>query len=186
VPVSSLVASAVAVKIAAAATVLSLGGVAYAAHEGSLPAPAQNAAHTVLGKVGVPAATQAGDNRSDATGPDATGPAAVGLCRAFTAGEKDQHGNALDSVAFQALATAAGGIDQIEGYCQQVLADASSHRPDQTPPAGSANTNAPGEPGQPSDLPTTHAPTDLPTGPPGTMPTDHPTGQPTTTPSASH
>jgi hypothetical protein len=134
--------------------------------------------------VGVPAANDASDKGD---GPDATGPAGVGLCRAFTAGEKNQHGSALDSVAFKALATAAGGDDQIEGYCRQVLADAGSHHPGQTPSAGSASTNVPNEPGQPSDLPTANAPTDPPTGPPSSLPTtDHPTGRPTATPSASH
>jgi hypothetical protein len=183
VPIPSLVASSIALKIAAGATVLSLGGIAYAAHEGSLPGTAQDAAHHLLGSVGVPAANDASDKGD---GPDATGPAGVGLCRAFTAGE-NQHGSALDSVAFKALATAAGGGDQIEGYCRQVLADAGSHRPGQTPSAGSASTNVPNEPGQPSDLPTANAPTDPPTGPPSSLPTtDHPTGRPTATPSASH
>jgi hypothetical protein len=172
VPIPSLIASSVALKIAAAATVLSLGGIAYAAHEGSLPAPAQKAAHDLLGSVGVPAANDASDNGN---GPDATGPAAVGLCRAFTAGEKDQQGSALDSVAFKALAAAAGGEDQIDAYCQQVLADSGSHRPDQTPPADPASANVPS------------VPTDHPTGPPDSLPTTgHPTGQPSVTPSASH
>jgi hypothetical protein len=181
VPIPSLVAGSVALKIAAVATALSLGGVGYAAHEGSLPDPAQEVAHQLLGSVGVPAANEAGENGH---GPDATGPAAVGLCRAFAAGAKDEHGSALDSPALQALATAAGGVDQVAAYCEQVLADSAAHRPDQTPPAEPASSNAPSEPGQPTDLPTRSA--DHPTGPPDTVPTDHPAGQPSVTPSAGH
>jgi hypothetical protein len=175
VPIPSLVAKSIAVKIGVGAAALSLGGVAYAAHEGSLPDPAQAAAHNVFGSVGVPAANEAATGQ----GPDATGPAAVGLCRAFTAGEKDAHGEALDSTAFQALATAAGGEDQIEAYCEQVLADAESHPPAATPPAVPSSSHVPSEPG-------TQAPTDHPTGPPDTLPTDHPTGPPSDIPSGGH
>jgi hypothetical protein len=173
-------------KIAAAATVLSLGGVAYAAHEGSLPDAAQDAAHDMLGSVGVPASDHAADAArkvsANAEGPDATGPAAVGLCRAFTEGEKAEHGKALDSVAFQALARAAGGRDNIEGYCAGVLANAGTEpsgppadlptsAPTAPPTDTPANSNAPTDPGAPDGTPSN---TSHPTGPP----TDPPTGRP--------
>jgi hypothetical protein len=97
----------------------------------------------------------ADDASDNGTGPNATGPAAAGLCQAFTAGEKDQHGSALDGAAFQALATA-GGEDQIESYREQVLADAQSPRQEATPPADPASTNAPSEPRSRRTCPPTH------------------------------
>jgi hypothetical protein len=42
--------------------------------------------------------------------------AAEGLCRAYLAGK----GKKLDAAAFQALATAAGGSDNIPAYCRAV------------------------------------------------------------------
>jgi hypothetical protein len=181
VPIPSIVASSVALKIAAAATVLSLGGVAYAAHEGSLPDAAQAAAHDMLGSVGVPASDHAADAArkvsANAEGPDATGPAAVSLCRAFTEGEKTEHGQALDSVAFQALARAAGGQDNIEGYCAGMLANAGT---EPSGPPADLPTSAPTAP--PSDAPTDSVPADP--GAPEVTPsnTSHPTGAPTDPP----
>jgi hypothetical protein len=185
VPIPSLVATSIALKIAAAATVLSLGGAAYAAHEGSLPDAAQDVAHDVFASMGVPASGHAtdaaGSAGSSAQGPDATGPAAVGLCRAFTEGEKAEHGKALGSVAFQALARAAGGRDNIEVYCAGVLANAGTEpsrppadlptsAPTAPPTDTPANSNAPTDPGAPDGTPSN---TSHPTGP-----TDPPNGRP--------
>jgi hypothetical protein len=135
----------------------------------------------MFGSVGVPAsdhAADAGQNAStNAQGPDATGPAGVGLCRAFTAGAKADHGQALDSVAFQALARAAGGQDNIDGYCAGVLANAAT---EPSGPPADLPTSAPT--GPPSDAPTESVPTDP--GPPDATPsnTSHPTGPPTDLP----
>lgn len=54
---------------------------------------------------------------STAAGPDATGPAAVGLCNAFANG-----GLSTTSVAYAALADAAGGESGIDAYCGTVAA----------------------------------------------------------------
>ena len=43
-----------------------------------------------------------------------------GLCRAYQAGGKADHGHALESSAFVALAEAAGGADQVEDFCATV------------------------------------------------------------------
>jgi len=40
-----------------------------------------------------------------------------GLCRAYVVGNKAEHGHALSSPPFVALAAAAGGADQVEPYC---------------------------------------------------------------------
>ena len=81
-----------------------------------------------------------------AAGPDASGAARHGLCQAWSAGRGDENGQRADSVAFQALAAAAGGADRIPAYCQ-ADADASathgqrptappSTRPAQRPDSG--------------------------------------------------
>lgn len=130
------------IKAAAAAlvAVLSVGGIAAAA-TGHLPGQAspvadQAAATTAadaaaqgLGKAAaanVGGTAQAGatdaQGRESAVGPDATGAARAGLCQAWQSGQGDDHGRRIDSVAFQALATAAGGADNIAGYCKDVTA----------------------------------------------------------------
>jgi hypothetical protein len=46
-----------------------------------------------------------------------------GLCKAFQASDKSAHGKALDSAAFTALATAAGGKDGIATYCVTLVGE---------------------------------------------------------------
>ena len=146
-PLPGLVAGSLTAKIAISLGALSLGGIAVAAETGSLPTPAQSAAHRVFRAVGVPDADQqASDHvnnrggqptQSHGNGPDltATSPAVAGLCQAYAAGNKGEHGKALDSTAFQALATAAGGEDEIEAFCAGVLASQSA-APSPGPSAG--------------------------------------------------
>jgi hypothetical protein len=50
-------------------------------------------------------------------GPDASGPAKFGLCNAYSSGQGGTDGEKLDSVAFHALTTAAGGAGNIAAYC---------------------------------------------------------------------
>jgi hypothetical protein len=162
------------VKTAAVAglALLSIGGVAAAA-TGLAPAAAERAAtpaspRTPDGQVGhaqgeaatlihrpdSAAATDSStsDTPSDhATGPDASGAARHGLCQAWLAGQGDEHGKRADSTAFQALAAAAGGADQIAAYCQ-VDADTSAAHGQQpaAPPARPSppTTGPPESPGQ--------------------------------------
>jgi hypothetical protein len=151
------------VKAAAAvlAAVLSIGGVAAAT--GVFPGPAKPPAGHGPDSSGGGVATTPG--RSDAatttsttageagsrerggataTGPDASGPARNGLCRAWLAGQGQDHGKREDSPAFRALAAAAGGADKIAAYCQA------------TPPADSASQGS-GQGGQ-SSPPTSATP----------------------------
>ncbi|HZD70061.1 MAG TPA: hypothetical protein VFA45_14500, partial [Actinomycetes bacterium] len=109
---SRVVTKLLTAKAAAALLgVLMTGGVAAAA-TGNLPAPAQQAAHALLGGAGVPAPAEAtATTKAHAVGPDAAGPAMQGLCRAWAAGQGGQHGKKLDAPAFAALAEAAGGSD---------------------------------------------------------------------------
>jgi hypothetical protein len=173
VPRRSAVPSKVfTIKAAAAAlvAVLSLGGIAAAA-SGLLPDRASPKADRAAATTGADAAAHGlgdaaaanlggtaqagsthGQGRESAVGPDATGAARAGLCRAWQAGQGADHGRRTDSVAFQALADAAGGADKVAAYCEDVLARA--HGQGQGSPSnGSAppTTGSPPSSGPPAD-----------------------------------
>jgi hypothetical protein len=150
-----------------AAVVLGTGGVAVAASTGAIPIPL-NKHHAVPS---APASTPhpgVSPDPSNHTGSGAgPSPALVGLCQAYDAGAGSDHGKALENPAFQALITAAGGKDAVDGYCARLLATANPSRtpgghPSTTPP-GHADDHATGKP---SDHPTGHT-TGKPTAPPG-------------------
>ena len=159
---------------AAAAAAVALGGVAAAAYTSTLPAPAQQFAHSVIGapspspsaspshRPGTPQATPA---RTDAVGPDATGPAASGLCTAYA--HAKAHGTASQkAVAFRNLAAAAGGAAKIAAYCTAV------------PHPGSSQSSQPASaPTHPAGRSASHA-----TGKPSSHPTPHPAGRPSSAP----
>jgi hypothetical protein len=153
---STLLAS----KVAAAAAIgaVSVGGVSAVAYTGNLPTPVQNLAHHA---VGAPAAHH-GRPAGTPKGPDATGKAAFGLCTAYQAAQANG-GAPTNSVAFQNLANAAGGVANIATYCATVP------HPGHTPS------------GHPSGPPASH-----PAGPPASHPAkphaSHPAGPPTTAP----
>jgi hypothetical protein len=177
------------IKAAAAAlvAVLSIGGIAAAA-TGLLPdqaspvadqataTTAADAAALGLGKAAAadlagtaPAGSTAGQGREAAVGPDATGAARAGLCRAWQAGQGADHGSRSDSVAFQALAAAAGGANNIAGYCAAV-------------PAGSAGHHGQGQGPPPSGSPPSTKPSPPSSGPPPDAgPGEHKQGGPPTT-----
>jgi len=158
------------ITAAAAAAAAALGGVAAAAYTGTLPAPAQQFAHSMIGapspqpshRPGTPQATPA---RPDAVGPDATGPAASGLCIAYA--HAKAHGTASQkAVAFRNLAAAAGGAAKIAAYCT-----AAPH------PRSSQSSQSASAPTHPGGKPTPHR-----TGRPSSAPTPHRTGRPSSAP----
>jgi hypothetical protein len=104
----------------------------------------------------------AGQGRESAVGPDATAAARAGLCRAWQAGQGSDHGRRMDSVAFQALADAAGGAGKVASYCEDVAAGASAAghgKGHASPPSVSApptsvsppSSGPPADPGPPGD-----------------------------------
>jgi hypothetical protein len=82
-------------------------------------------------------ASDHGQGRTPAVGPDATAAARAGLCRAWQAGHGADNGRRTDSVAFQALAAAAGGADKVAGYCADVTASGTHGYGQGSPPSGS-------------------------------------------------
>ena len=177
---------------AAAAGAIGFGGLAAAAYAGALPEAIQDFAHQT---VGAPAASsdhtdtgsqgsahrngEAGDatagQSSDPVGPDATGSANYGLCTAY-AQEKAENGHVdSNSVAYQALAVAAGGADKIDDFCADVTAPS-----DDAGAAGVASNQADSSTPSNSSHPTGR-PSDLPHGSPVTP--QPPSGKPTLLPS---
>ena len=148
---------------------LSLGGVAVAS-EGLSPASAERASQAPPSTSGDQAASghgqaatfvrgpdagdAAGRSSDHATGPDASGAARHGLCQAWAAGQGDDHGRRADAPAFQALADAAGGADQVAAYCAAETPTSAAHGQRPTEPPGGG-----GEQGKASP-PTTGPPAD--------------------------
>jgi hypothetical protein len=92
------------------------------------------------------------------------------LCHAYRAGAKAEHGKALESPAFTALVTAAGGKSEVDGYCEG-LTEASP--PSHATGSSAAHPSA-GRPDKGKDHPTGR-PDTHPAGPPKS----HPPGRPT-------
>lgn len=149
---------------------LSIGGVAAAA-TGLAPAAAERAAAPERSAPDIPgkgahargeaatvtlpdgagaAATgkgpSSGKPADHAGGPDASGPAGQGLCQAWLAGQGDVQGRRDDAPAFQALAAAAGGADQVAAYCE-AESDAAAKREQRpgAPPTTSGQREDPGQ-----------------------------------------
>jgi hypothetical protein len=118
------------------------------------------------------------DEPSNSTGPNAH--AFGGLCRAYNSGNKAEHGQALESPAFAALVTAAGGVDNVAAFCGTVTSGPSaSHPTHPTHPTQAATPTHPAQPthpAHPTQAPTPTRPTH-PTHPalPTQAPTTHPT-----------
>lgn len=164
---------------AAAAAIFAVGGVATAAATGTLPFPAGGSstapsaadhARPAASSPSAPASTHARDENR--TGQPSPSPSLVGLCHAYDAGNKAEHGKALENPAFTELITAAGDKSKVDAYCDALLADEAAEP-----------THATGQPADPgrSDNGKDHpngAPSTHPTGPPDT----HPAGRPSTRP----
>lgn len=170
-------AAARAVIATGAVVALTTGGFALAnsAHLPTLPGQASDRATEAVAKTPKPTETESETSTEAPTETPTTTesaeavptesasetptPSFEGLCRAFQATDHSAHGSSLDSAAFTALATEAGGTDPavIATYCVTLIGE-------------------PKETGKPSELPTpTSRPT--PTGKPSVLPT--PTAKPT-------
>jgi hypothetical protein len=108
------------VKAAAAvlAALLSIGGVAAAA-TGMLPGQAEPAADQAASTTGAGAS---GHGLGEAAVAALDGAARAVLCQAWQAGQGSDHGRRAESPAFQALAVAAGGADNVAAYCEDAAA----------------------------------------------------------------
>jgi hypothetical protein len=172
--IKTTVAKLLTAKIGAAVAAATIvGGVATAAATGTLPAGLGGSTAGSSSPSTTSTHDQAADHGSSPS------PSLVGLCHAYSAGEKSEHGKALDSPAFTALIKAAGGKDQVPGYCAHLLsthpdADSTTAHNDEANEHGSAQPNGHG-----GDDPERN-------GQPATHPTGeshgHPSGPPTSRP----
>ncbi|BCJ73613.1 hypothetical protein CS0771_31570 [Catellatospora sp. IY07-71] len=153
---STALAKLLTVKAASVAVVAVGGGVALAATTGVLPNP--------LGSPSDKPSASHSPKPDHSTGAKGSpSPNLEGLCKAYDAKPDGERGKALQSPAFQALITAAGGQDKVADFCMTVLPTAKP-------------TGKPATPGsKPSTLPSR--------GVPSAKPTDHPGGGPAATPS---
>ncbi|NJC69148.1 hypothetical protein HC031_05360 [Planosporangium thailandense] len=170
--IKSAVAKVLTVKVMAILATTTAGGVALAAGTGTLPNPLSepapsthaglSAAHPDASESGAahrsaaPNASKDADDRSDAKGPDASkapSPSLVGLCHAYAAGNKADHGKALENPAFTVLITAAGGKDKVNLYCTALLA---APTPATSADAGNGKSGQGHPTGRPSSAPTDH------------------------------
>jgi hypothetical protein len=140
-------ASASAERAALAASSRASGGqAAHALGDAAVKTDGRNAA--------VATSSSGPDRPSDhVAGPDASGSAKHGLCQAWSVGRGDDHGRRADASAFQALAAAAGGADQVPAYCQAELGAPSTHgrqRP-AVPPGSAPVKSSPPPTGPPQD-----------------------------------
>jgi hypothetical protein len=199
-------AAARAVVATGAIVALTSGGFALAssAHLPTLPGQAADQASESVAKAPQPTSTEStssatvtedASESAETETPDGTEsstatptPSFKGLCKAYQATDRSRAGKSMDSAAFTALATEAGGADQVATYCVALIGE-----PQQT----GKPTDRP-TPGRPTDKPTPGKPTDKPTGKPSVLPTptakpspakptpgkptDKPTGKPTDKP----
>ena len=85
------------------------------------------------------------------TGPgSAASPALEGLCQAFLAGNGAEEGKKLDATAFEALARAAGGQDQVPGYCQSLEAGDKAKEPKEPTKTKPSSDGGQGQGGPPA------------------------------------
>ncbi|MFJ9783069.1 hypothetical protein ACIRSS_26045 [Amycolatopsis sp. NPDC101161] len=135
---------------AAAAAVFAVGGVAAAA-TGALPlpgggatsAPATSEAARPAGSAAASASTHAAARPESPASPS---PSLAGLCHAYDAGGKAEHGKALESPAFTALIRAAGDRTKVDGYCAALVEQESPGRGHDTGPGNGKGHPAPTHP----------------------------------------
>lgn len=136
-----------AVKAAAAVTLVAAGGVAVAATTGYLPGRL-GGSHPVTSHG--PSAATTGGRPGVSPVPSPPSKALVGLCRAYTSRGPVERGKALQTPAFRSLVDAAGGRDLVDPYCRAALATADdsarSTRPKKSPGPGAPSHARPSHP----------------------------------------
>jgi hypothetical protein len=126
--------------------------------------PTDDPSETATGEPSESDDTSAPDAGASAS-PDAH--AYPGLCRAYAAGQKTEHGDSLSSPAFIALVAAAGGPDAVTDFCASLAPQPShpTHPAMPTHPASPSHPVSPTHPVAPTTHPApTHATPSHPTG----------------------
>lgn len=141
--IKAVLAKAITVKVGVAVgAAVTAGGVALAAGNGNLPNPFEAKPK--------PSHSPAAKDNSAKGNPS---PSLVGLCHAFSAGNKEEHGKSLENPAFTVLIDEAGGKDRVEGFCEGVLRSAAPAGKPSDAGKPSARPSNPGQAGKPSATP---------------------------------
>ena len=155
--IKTMLAKLITTKLAlaaAAAAAVTAGGVAAVAatghfpgspdeHSTSAPVSAGDSAKSRVSTTEANEPSRGGTNTGTNGAPSGSpSPSLVGLCHAYTAGDKTEHGKALESPAFTVLITTAGGKDKVDAYCTGLLADA-DHSSNGAEPKPGANDHTP-------------------------------------------
>jgi hypothetical protein len=138
------VAAAGAVGLLSTGVAFAASGHAPWSHLGAGPASATHAADPTLATHPTHPSGRPSEGSSHSTGPNAS--AIGGLCRAYDSGNKADHGKALESPAFAALVTAAGGTDNVAAFCGTMTNGPSGSHP--THPAHPTRAATPTRPTQ--------------------------------------
>lgn len=102
---------------------------AVAKHTTKSASPSESATETATE---TPTETESPETETPETEGATPTPNLEGLCNAFQNGDRTQKGKSLDSAAFTALATAAGGKDAIATYCVELIGEPKeTGKPDQ-------------------------------------------------------
>jgi hypothetical protein len=146
-------------KVAAiAAAIFAVGGVATATVALSVPSgesPPTAPLTSSLATTSSPVESASAGAPGEPAATHEPSPSLVGLCHAYSAGNKAEHGKALESPAFTALIEAAGDKTKVEGYCAALLKEepATTHTND----SAKGHDHPPGGPGKhPGGPPATH------------------------------
>jgi hypothetical protein len=98
-------------------------------------APATRAAGPGGDGQGPPSTAAADRGRGTAGAAPGANPDLEGLCQAYLAGKGSEHGRKLGATAFDALARAARGPDQVDAYCQDLLPGTAEPEKEKNPPS---------------------------------------------------
>ena len=125
-------------KLLAAVGAVTAGGLAFASSTGMLPGP-----FSIVQPPGHITDTNANNGSRPAIHPDPSGltpgpsesaepvDSVTGLCNAYLAKPMSERGKALDSPGFAQLIVVAGGVNNVDGFCEGLLAEKTdkSHSP---------------------------------------------------------
>ena len=165
-------ASAVAVALLSTGAAFAASGHAPWSHAPA-SATAATSDHTTPTHPTPPAESEPTDDPSESAGDGPDAQAMWGLCRAYLAGAKADHGQALSSPAFVALVLVAGGADQVADFCT-TLPRPGSDRVHPTRPAMPSQAVSP-------TRPTQAAPPSHPASPSHSAPASPPSSHPNPT-----
>lgn len=180
--VKAALASAAAVALLSTGAAFAASGHAPWAHAPAASAVASTADHSQPTHPVPPSHSVPTEGQSESTGGTPDAHAMWGLCTAYLAGAKADHGHALQSPAFVALELAAGGSDNVATFCATLPTpggDAAqpSHPAHPTHPAMPTQAASPTHPAAPSHpAPPSHpvAPSSHPTAPSHPASPSHP------------